>query len=393
MLIAGLGVVAWLALGGGDDMATIEQDSQTSQQLSELSNDQPQLAPIQQQEFDQLVYGFALDLSSPITIYNRPTAGGDRTAIDNTSSFNDLDFASFGTNLDLVASVKYAYIKNNKEIWVGSPEGQPENIYSHSPGSQTEEIRDAVISPDGELVAYLSYSTSSPTNEHQLFVISSEGGQPELILDAVDTAPFAWSSDGKMLYLGLPVIASDAPLSPPSIVNVAAKTKSQIEIKAEAYQLGAYAISPDGQKIAYVKSTVDKDQTTDDLVGYYVGKPFKIYWKNVNGDGSENLVATINGNNQPRSIVWNDDSMNFYADKGSEIVQYSNSGSDPFVTYDTTTSDRFDVLYGYADDVILAGAALDDGGYDIFSVDLKKKNRDLIMSTNDATIPIGILFK
>ena len=123
---------------------------------------------------------------------------------------------------------------------VPAKEGTPRNL-TNTPGTHE---RDAVWSPDGKNIAYLS----DATGENELYVRSQDGkGEPQQITHDADTYYFSpvWSPDNKKL------LWSDR-LDRLRFVDIASKTVTEVD-HAKVIEIHDYDWSPDSQWITWAR--------------------------------------------------------------------------------------------------------------------------------------------
>jgi len=118
-----------------------------------------------------------------------------------------------------------------------------------------EVVTSAVLSPDGEKVAYVRRAQRSPDEDRgsaytELFVISSQGGEPQqFTYRPHNVAHVQWSPDGEYIYF-----RSNRPEIHPGmqIYRISSKGGEAEIITEEPSAVLSYKLSPDGTQAAYI---------------------------------------------------------------------------------------------------------------------------------------------
>ncbi len=176
--------------------------------------------------------------------------------------------ADFITDYDISPDGKRALFVARGDIFtVPAKEGQTRNLTSTSGVHE----RDAVWSPDGKYIAYIS----DASGEDEIYIIPQDGsGKPIQLTSGEDTYKYhiVWSPDGKK------IMWSDRKLR---LRYVDVQTKKIKDVaQATAGEIRQYSWSPDGKWIAYVKPeeeglskiylySLEKDESYEVTDGWY----------------------------------------------------------------------------------------------------------------------------
>ncbi len=160
-------------------------------------------------------------------------ASGRDAFVDANRHVESVDLSPDGKRLAVVA--------RGELFSVPAKDGTPRNL-SNTPGVHE---RDAVWSPDGKSIAYLS----DATGENELYVRSQDGkGEPQQLTHDADTYYFSpiWSPDNKKL------LWSDR-LQRLRFVDLASKAVTEVD-HAKVIEIREYDWSPDSQWIAWSRA-------------------------------------------------------------------------------------------------------------------------------------------
>ncbi len=174
----------------------------------------------------------------------------------------------FITDYDISPDGKRAlFVARGDVFTVPAKEGQTRNLTATSGVHE----RDAVWSPDGKYIAYIS----DATGEDEIYIIPQDGGgQPIQITSGEDTYKYriVWSPDGKK------IMWSDRKFR---LRYVDIQTKKIKDVaQSKVWEIRQYVWSPDGKWIAYVKPeeeglsriylySLDKDESYEVTDGWY----------------------------------------------------------------------------------------------------------------------------
>ncbi|MDX1766081.1 MAG: hypothetical protein R3313_03975 [Candidatus Saccharimonadales bacterium] len=389
LLIGALAAGGWYLFLRDDSPESTAQD--TEQQNTGSAIEAPQV-PAPAYLLDQVVYAFGVSFESVADVYLRPAAGGDRESVYDLKKIGAIDWGGLGSPESFVQSEKFAFVVDYADIYIGEANKKPEKVYSHPDASADDGIgiQSVVISPDGSRLAFSVVPTG--LSDPQVWTVGTDGSNAAMLIESAKIGPLQWSTDNTKLMLGPNILGAGARLDNPQVVNVETGESVVVIEPATSFELSSFAFSADGTKFAYIKATADESRATDDIIGYYVGKPYEVHWIDLT-TGEDSKVASINENDGPTSVSWQHGEDTFLYSIGNRLVEIDIETGQSTNLYETTTSDVINVIYASDGRTALVGSLEDDFTYTVYSIDLEKKDRTEVMQTTDSTVGVGILLK
>jgi len=385
-------------LGGGLWYFLLKDETPAGSGENNISNEsssgaiEASQAPAPNYKLDQVVYAFGVSFESKADVFTRPAGGGDRESAHKLNKIGSIDWGGLGSPESFVQSEKYAFVVDSTDIFVGEAGKDPQKVYTHPDADPDGAIgiQSVVISPDGSMLAFSVVPVGLA--EPQVWTVSADGQGAKILLEASRIGPQQWSTDNTKLMLGPNILGAGARLDNPQVINVETGDKLVALEPSSPFELHSFAFSADGTKFAYIRATADQTRATDDIVGYYVGKPYEVHWIDL-FSGEDKKVATVNENEGPTSVSWQHGENSFLYSVSNQIIKINLETGQSTNLYETTTSDSINVIYASDSKAALVGSLQSDHTYTIYSIDLVKKDRTEVMQTTDATVGVGILLK
>lgn len=341
-----------------------------------------------------IVYGYGESFGSKSNVFYRDLVEqSDRQSLAEVGNFGDLPLNSFGSNLlGFQVSKNYAYVLTKSEIWLGGDNEKPEKIYTHEDPSTSGDVTSAVVSRNGEKIAFAV--TSKATGVSSLWVLDVKTKQSSKILEPIEVAPFAWSADNKTIFIGPNILRSSNQNPIPMAVNVKDGTTKALFESVKKLDFGAYAISIDGAKSAYVKPTISENKPDQSSpTGYHIGKPYKVLLRDsVTNQISE--VKDINNEDPPMSLAFDQQSKNLYWSENNQIFRFNIQSGETTVAYAVEDEDeKIDLIYAATASQIIIGQLQSDNSHKVSLIDIKSQAKSIIMETTGTTTAVGLLVK
>ena len=167
----------------------------------------------------------------------------------------------------------------------------------------------------------------------------------------------------------------------PTILDVANGEQTPLFDSTSSSDFGAYNVSLDGKKSAYIKPTVDKVKGA--------GPPYKIFVRSLeNGQLSE--VKDIRTKEPPSSLVFDQQSQNLLWSEGAKLYRHNlETGSSEEIF--SNEKDDISVVYAATGTQVVVGIKLPDNTYGVYLVETSKKSKSLVMETTDSTSALGFV--
>lgn len=348
----------------------------------------------------QIVYAHGGEIDAPGLVYSRPAVGGERKEIASVEKLSGV-VAQYRTG------TSYVYLdgKNSEpnQVWLAKGEEVPKKVFELS--GTSEIILSAVLSKN-EQTAYISkipnpYSSGTGgTGSSKLYKINiADGKEEELgVIDSSATFLYAVAEDESKLLIAKGCYACDGAPEAPEIFTISDK-KSSKTFAMETNSFGAFAIKPDFSKIVFVENTVDKNQTEDGLLGYYVGPPHKIHLLDLS-DNSDKVIGTVGeklGNSLDVTFTpqvgWaqTTSSLESYFTSEKKVTVYDTNTQKESVLFESTTKAVEKVYFASSNEVIVGIKSGEVGGMLIDRYDISAKKAENIMETTDLTKILGLI--
>lgn len=337
-----------------------------------------------------IVYAFGTSFESEAEIFSRLfEEESERESLYKIKKIGSVPFNSFSSNLmGFRVSERYAVAIDGKEIWGAKANDEAKLIFTLETGATISAITSSTINHTGTLLAFSVLNDSDKSND--LWVLDIDKKTAKVVKENITMAPFAWSSDGKTVFLGPNILGSGNEVKVPVALNIDDGNEKPIFESISQSDFGAYNVSLDGTKSSYIQPTVDKNKKDpSNFRGYYVGAPYKIFVRDL-GNGQTSEVKDITTAKAPMSIVFDQLSNDLYWAEGTKLFRHDIVAGNTEEAYDTTEED-IEVVYAATSSQVVIGIKMPDNTTAVEVVDLKLKSRLLIMETTDATSAIGLI--
>lgn len=384
-----LAIVGWLALGGGDDTATLEDNANTVNTPTDNTNNPVSLKRTEADSniLGDILYAHADTSGEEKDLFSRPAKGGE--------VFDEKGTLPAYANSFAVTGQKRGYVfasDDQKEIWFGSADENPRKVYTVPNSIQL--ISTVRLSNDGRSIAFSLFDSTLNSNNFdtpQIWTVAPNGTSPSLFYEGkvADGPGFyidAFAGDTQTAYFTQSCVACDGVIRSVQSYNSSEGLVSIVDPDESIGRVQSIAFNPNFSKILWVAS--DNPSTA----GLGETGPFTLVETNVSsGEHTKLLTFGKDGDLSPadRQIGYAQTDSGERPYYAFEDKLYMVNGSDESVMFESGQGDVSSV-YFLSDKQVLVGTGDLSGGEVINYFDLKKQKASIVMETSADSIILSI---